>query len=99
MGVVEAVDQVEVSGAATARAHGEPTRELGLGAGGKGRRFLVADMRPRNVLPRPDGIRDAIERVSGDTVDPADPGIYQGVNDDVGDTLRLHSGETSPRGS
>ena len=48
--VVQTVDQVQIAGAATAGTHGQLSRQLRLGAGREGRRFLVANMHPVDLL-------------------------------------------------
>src|SRR4029077_6850110 len=57
VGVVQPVDQVQVAGAATARTDRQLTGELGLRAGREGRRLLVADVYPAELVTAAGGRR------------------------------------------
>src|SRR5579859_5120784 len=50
MAVVEAVDQMEIAGTTTSRAHRQLACQIGLGAGSKCGTFLMAHMNPVNGL-------------------------------------------------
>ena len=85
--VEEAVDQVEVAGPATSRAHRESARELRLSGGHERGGFLVSHVDPVDAALRgpagaPDGVDDRIQRVPDDAVDVIHPGI-----DELGDEL------------
>src|SRR5208337_873749 len=66
--VVESVDQVQVSGAATSRANRQPTGKMGLRARRKGCRLFVPKMDPIQLSCRSNRLGNAVERVTGNTV-------------------------------
>ncbi|GGS76754.1 hypothetical protein GCM10010222_17440 [Streptomyces tanashiensis] len=73
-----------------ARAHGahadrEVARQLGPGAGGEGRRLLVAKAGPVDSLGGPDGIGDRIEGVADHSEDVADAEVRETVDDHLRD--------------
>ncbi len=90
--VEEAVDEVQIAGAAASGADGELAGEVRFGSGGEGGDLLVTDVRPfeaatffRSVSA--DGIGEAVERVAGESVDASDSAVLQAFNDDVCDCL------------
>jgi hypothetical protein len=46
--VEQAVDEMQITWAATPAAHGELSREMSLGTGGEGRAFLMPHVKPFN---------------------------------------------------
>lgn len=78
VGVVQAVDQVQVPRAAGARAGREPTGDLRLRAGREGRRLLVADLDPVDVTRPADRVHHGVEAVADDPVHPAHAGDARG---------------------
>src|SRR6202012_5046566 len=70
--VEQAVDQMQVTGAATAGADRELAGEMGLGAGGERRGFLMPGMNPVDIAAPPQRFRDAVEAIADHTVDAAD---------------------------
>ena len=86
VGVVEAVDEVEVPRAARARAHGEFTCHLRVRAGGEGCGLLVTNVDPVDAAAsRTAGathrIDDRVETVAHDSVDAAHPCGLQLLDD------------------
>ena len=75
MAVEEAVDEVQVAGAAAARTDCDRTRQGGLGAGREGRHLLVTDVYPLDPALRPDRLGQAVQAVADDAVDPGDSGV------------------------
>ncbi len=75
LGVVEALDQVGVAGAAGAGADGQPAAELGLGGGREGAGLLVAHVHPADALGPADRVHDGVEAVADDAVDPLHAGL------------------------
>jgi hypothetical protein len=65
LGVEQSVDQVQVAGAAAARAHRELTGQRCVGGRGERRRLLVPDVLPGDVTRAPDGIGETVEAVAG----------------------------------
>jgi hypothetical protein len=53
---------------------------MGVGAGGERRGFLVSYVNPARILSPPDRVRDAVERVSGDSIDSFYSGARQGFD-------------------
>ncbi len=70
--VVQPVDEVQVARAAAACAHPEPPGQVRLGAGGERGGLLVPHRDPLDVVARPDRVRDPVEGVAGQAVDPGD---------------------------
>jgi hypothetical protein len=75
--VIEAVDKVEISGAAAPCAYGEIAGQLGFGAGREGSCFFMADVHPLHLLVVMNGIHDAIQGIAYDAINPADARVYQ----------------------
>jgi hypothetical protein len=69
MAIEEAVDKVKVAGTATPGADGELAGYVRLGAGRKGRHFLVADVDPFNGFLSADLVSDPVERIADDPID------------------------------
>ena len=78
--VVEAVDQMEITGATTAGADCQSSTQMGVRAGGERRRFFMVHGNPLDIVPFADGIGDAIERVARDAVDSLDAGSSQSLH-------------------
>src|SRR2546430_432890 len=75
--VVEAVDQMQITGATTAGADCQASGEMRVRARGKRRRLFMSHVNPLDIVLFADGIRDAIERVARDSVDSFDPSESQ----------------------
>src|ERR1700758_154200 len=79
--VVKAIDQMHVAGAATSGAYRQLASEMGLGAGGECCCLLVSYTNPTNVLSNANRIRNSVEGVAGDSIDPfhasIDKNVYQ----------------------
>jgi hypothetical protein len=104
IGFIEAVDEVEAAGAATARTGGEFAGELSFRARCEGAGLLMAHMDPLD-LALTDGVGDAVERVADDPVAPLYAGRLQRLDQYVGHPLTHRGiscvvfscgGETSP---
>ena len=91
MAIIKPVDQVHVAGAATAGTHRQLTRQMGLGAGGKRGRFLVADADPLDVLSLADFLQQAIERVAHHAVNSFHAGGHQRFDDNFCSAFLLHT--------
>jgi hypothetical protein len=81
MGIVEAVDQMQIARSTASSAHGELPRQVGFGSRGKGGCLFVAGGNPLDIVSGTDGVSDAIEGVSGHSIDPFDPGERQRFDD------------------
>src|SRR6185369_2423923 len=68
MSVVQAIDQVCVSGAAAPGANGETPGQVRLGSGRKRSGFFVASVGPLHVAAFAERVSDAVERVACDSV-------------------------------
>ncbi|MPM39416.1 hypothetical protein SDC9_86049 [bioreactor metagenome] len=82
VGVVQAVDQVQVARAAGTGADRQLTGELGVRGGGEGGRLLVSYVDPVDptvgrAAGTADGVDDRIERVADDPVDATDTGLLE----------------------
>ena len=96
MTVVEPVDQMEIPGAATARANGQASGEMRFRASGKRRRLLMSDVNPARVLAPANGIRDAVERVTCDAVHSLDSRSSESLQQQLGYVFLRH-GSSFPR--
>ena len=66
LGVIEAVEQMNATGAGSGHAHPDAACELGVANGSKGRRFLVPHLdEPQLLLMRAQGLEKAIYADSG----------------------------------
>lgn len=81
MGVIQAVDQVQVTRAAASGADGEASGELRLGSGGECGRLLVTHVHPLERAALPNLIGNRIEAVPDDAVDPLHTGIDERANE------------------
>ncbi len=70
--VEQAIDEVQIARSAAARAHREFTCQVRLGAGSEGGNFLVPDMDPLDLALTANGIRQTIETIADDAIDPLD---------------------------
>ena len=100
VGVVQPVDQVQVTRAAAAGADGQLAGELRLGSGRECRGLLVPDVDPVDAAVlgaagAPNGVDDRVEAVTDDPVDAVDPRV-----DELGDELicdcRGHAPHSTP---
>src|SRR5690242_8131997 len=85
VGVVEALDEVGVAGAARARAHREPPGDLRLGRRREGRGLLVVDVHPLDPRRAAEGVDHRVEAVADEPVDAGDARLPQYLDDLVGD--------------
>ena len=81
--VVESVDQVEISGTATAGANRQPAGKMSLSARGKSCCFFMAQMNPIQFSGGSDRLGNAVEGIAGDAVNPAHPGLCQNINQQI----------------
>jgi hypothetical protein len=102
MAIVQPVDQMHVAGSAASRADGELAGEMmRLGARRESRDLFVADMDPLDLALAPNRVREAVEAVSYDAIDPLDAGHSKDFDKLVGNSLhdfspREECGTTSP---
>jgi hypothetical protein len=68
MTVVEPIDQVHITRAATPHTDGQRTGKMRLGAGGESGDFLVPNRNPLNNRLLADRFRKAVQRVTNDPV-------------------------------
>jgi hypothetical protein len=68
---------MEISRPTAAGAHHQVARQVRLGSGSKGCGLFVSYGNPPDIISPADGIRDAIEGVTGHSVDSLDPGESQ----------------------
>jgi hypothetical protein len=81
MTVKEAVDEVQIPRTATPGADREMAGQVGLGACGKGRDFLVSHVHPFNLPVTTQGIGDPVQAVAHHAVDAFDARGEQGVDE------------------
>ncbi len=75
LAVEQAVDQVQVAGAAAARADRELARHRGFGAGREGGGFLVARMRPADLAEPAQAVGQPVQAVARDAPDSLDAAV------------------------
>jgi hypothetical protein len=88
LAIVQAIDQMQISGPAASGAYGQFVREMGLRAGRERRSFLMAYTNPLNIRASANRIRDAIERIAWYPVNSLNPRLYQDVYQKVCDSFR-----------
>jgi hypothetical protein len=89
--VVQAVDQVQVAGAAAAGAGHEPTGQLGFPAGGERSRLLVPHLHPVDAVVAADGVHHRVEAVADHPLHPPHPGGEQDLDKLVGHGTLSHN--------
>ncbi len=89
VGLEHAVDEMQAAGPARAGAGRELARQVGLGARGECRRFLMPHMDPLDVAAV-NGVGDMVERVSDDAVAMLDARVLKGFDDEFGDFALSH---------
>src|ERR1700757_792922 len=90
LAVVEAVNQMHVAGTATSGTYRQLASEMGLGAGCERRCLLVSYPNPANVLSNANRIRNSVERIAGNPIDPLDTGFRQNINQQLGHCFSRH---------
>jgi hypothetical protein len=95
MTLEQAVDEVKIAGTAAAGADGEPAGHLRLGACRERGHFLMAHVHPAD-LGRPQGVREAVERIAHDAPDPFDAGGLECLCQLIGDAIRHGLTASSP---
>ncbi len=70
MAVEKAIDEVQVAGAAASGADGEAARQVRFGARRESGDFFMSDVNPLDFALTADGIRQAVQAVAHDFVDP-----------------------------
>jgi len=73
MTIEQTVDEMQVAGSAASCADRELSRQMRLGAGREGRDLLVPHMDPFDLALAPNCVRQPIQAISDDTVNPFDP--------------------------
>ena len=89
LGVVEAVEQVDGPGPAGGEADAQPPGELGVAAGGEGRRLLVPALDEADlVLVLAQGLEDPVDPVAGQAEGRVHAPVDQLLDDHVARGLR-----------
>src|SRR5438094_509644 len=70
MAIVKPIDQMQIPGTTTSGAHRQAAGQMRFRSGGEGRRFLVTNVHPMDLLIAANGVRDPVQRIAGDAVDP-----------------------------
>jgi hypothetical protein len=71
MTLIKSIDKVETPRTTTAGADSELSCDLGIGSCREGRCFFMPHLQPVNLLALSNGVRQTVERVPNDTVDPS----------------------------
>ena len=79
--VEQAVDEVQVARSAAAGANRELTREMGFGAGRERGDLLVPDMDPFDFAVTAYGVRQAVQTIADNAVDPLDTRYSEGLDE------------------
>jgi hypothetical protein len=70
--VEQSIDQMQITGAATAGTHGELARQVRLGAGRESGNLFVPDMNPRDLALAAERVGQTVQAVADDAIDPLD---------------------------
>ena len=73
LGVVQAIDEMQIARPATAGTDREFAGDMGFTGGSEGGAFLMAHMNPVDFFLAPERVGKAVERVPDNTVNPFDP--------------------------
>ncbi len=92
MRVEQAVDQMQIAGAAGARAHRKAPGHLGFAGGGEGGDLLVADMDPFDGAAAAQRLGQGIQAVADDAVDALDAGLFERCHEQIGHVVDRHVG-------
>ena len=87
MTVEQAVDEVQVAGAAAPCADGKLTCQMSLGASCECGDFFVAHVNPLDLPLPSDGVSQTIEAVADDAIDPLDANGCECFGELVSDSL------------
>ena len=75
--VIQAINQMQITGTTTPRTHSQRSGQMCFRAGRERSNFLVTHWDPNDVLPCANSVYNAAEGVSSDTKDAFYPGCYQ----------------------
>src|SRR4051812_34667077 len=70
--VEQAVDQVQIAGSAATGTNGEVAGQVRIRAGGEGSPLLVSDVQPRNLAVPAQAVREPIQAVAHNSINPSD---------------------------
>jgi hypothetical protein len=96
MGVIRAIDKVKIARTATVGAGTKLPARLRLRSGGKGGGFLVPRLNPPNFSALPDGVGDAVERITNHSIKARYASLAKTSDDRLDD--RCHAEFPSPSG-
>ncbi|SVK54523.1 Uncharacterised protein [Acinetobacter baumannii] len=82
--VEQAVDQMQVAGAAGTGAHRQLAGELGFGAGGEGGHLFMAGAQPSDGAHAVQAVAEAVERIAGHAPNAFYAGLIQRFGDQCG---------------
>jgi hypothetical protein len=81
--VIQTVDQMQVTWAATPRAHREFSREVCFRAGSKGGRLFMSYVNPLNLLLPANCIGYSVERIAWNAINSRYSGLSEDINHQV----------------
>ena len=90
--IEQAVDEMQIAGAARARAHRKLAGDLRFAGGGEGRDLLMPDVDPVDRLALAQRVGEAVQAVADHAEDALDAGLGQRLCDEVCDIVDLHVG-------
>jgi hypothetical protein len=91
MAVIESVYQVQVSRPATSGTHRQMPGQMSIRSRRERGGFLVSHGNPLDVIPRADRIGNAVQGVTGQSVNPLHPGCNQSVNEKISNSFLCHN--------
>ena len=89
--IEQAVDEMQIAGAARPGADREFARDLRFARGREGGDLFMPDVNPVDRLSLAQRVGEAIEAVAYDTEDALDAGLRQRLHDKVSDIVNLHT--------
>ena len=87
MAIEQAIDEMQIAWAATARANRKIARQVRFRAGGEGSNFLVPDMDPLNPCLAANGIGEAVQAITDDAINAFDTGRGKGLGELICDCV------------
>jgi hypothetical protein len=77
MAIEQPVDEMQIAWSAASRANSKLARQMRFSTRGERRDLLVPDVDPFDLASATKGVRQAIETITDDTVDPLDAGCAE----------------------
>jgi hypothetical protein len=89
MTIEQTIDQMEIAGSAASRSYRKFTGEMRVRSSGKGRHFLVTNVKPFDFAVAADGIGYSIQAVADNAIDTLDARGREGFDELICNGLHI----------